>query len=52
MRWIIEKANEILEKNTGLEDLDFVTGKLGAEVVEHLLGGIIKEAYFKDLGLS
>jgi Zn-dependent peptidase ImmA (M78 family) len=50
MKRIIEKANEIREKY-GLDDLDFVAGKLGAEVVEYPLGRIIKEAYFKDLGV-
>ncbi|MCD6549946.1 ImmA/IrrE family metallo-endopeptidase [bacterium] len=48
MRWIIEKANEI-RKKYGLDDLYFVAEKLGARVVEHPLGRIIKEAYFKDL---
>jgi len=47
MRWIIEKANEIRRKY-GLDDLEFVVEKLGAEVVEEPLGTIIKEAYFKD----
>lgn len=50
MRKIIERANEIREKY-GVEDLDFVTRKLGAEIVECPLGRIIKEAYFKDLGV-
>ena len=50
MRRIIEKAKEIREKY-GSDDLDFVAGKLGAEIVEHSLGRIIKEAYFKDLGV-
>jgi len=50
MKWIIEKANEIRRKY-GFDDLDFVAGKLGAEIVERPLGKIIKEAYFKDLGV-
>ena len=50
MRHIIEKANEIRRKY-GIDDLDFVAGKLGAEVVEKPLGTIIKEAYFKDEGV-
>ncbi|MDI6603333.1 MAG: ImmA/IrrE family metallo-endopeptidase [Patescibacteria group bacterium] len=50
MRRIIEKANEIREKY-GIEDLDFVARKLGTEIVEYPLGRIIKEAYFKDLGV-
>ena len=48
MRHIIEKANEIWRKY-GLDDLYFVAGELGAEVVEMPLGKIVKEAYFKDL---
>ena len=50
MRWIIEKANEIRRKY-GVDDLDFVAGELGAEIVEKPLGTIIKEAYFKDEGI-
>jgi Zn-dependent peptidase ImmA (M78 family) len=50
MRHIIEKANEIRRKY-GVDDLEFVAGKLGAEVVEQPLGTIIKEAYFKDEGV-
>jgi len=50
MRWIIEKVNEIRRKY-GVDDLDFVAGELGAEVVEKSLGTIVKEAYFKDLGV-
>jgi Zn-dependent peptidase ImmA (M78 family) len=50
MRHIIEKANEIRRKY-GVDDLEFVAGKLGAEVVEKPLGTIIKEAYFKDEGV-
>ena len=48
MRRIIKKAKEIREKY-GFDDLYFVAGKLGAEIVEYPLGRIIKEAYFKDL---
>jgi len=47
MKWIIEKANEVRRKY-GIDDLDFVAGELGAEVVEKPLGIIIKEVYFKD----
>jgi len=50
MKWIIEKANEIRRKYCS-EDLDFVVEELGGEVVEETLGTIIKEAYFKDLGV-
>ncbi|HEC92525.1 MAG TPA: ImmA/IrrE family metallo-endopeptidase [Candidatus Atribacteria bacterium] len=50
MRRIIEKADEI-RKKYGLDDLCFVAEKLGAKVVEHALGRVIKEAYFKDLGV-
>jgi Zn-dependent peptidase ImmA (M78 family) len=50
MRHIIEKANEIRRKY-GVDDLEFVAAKLGAEVVEQPLGTIIKEAYFKDEGV-
>ena len=50
MRKIIDKANEIREKY-GSEDLDFVVAKLGAEIIEYPLGRVIKEAYFKDLGV-
>lgn len=50
MRKIIEKAKEIREKYE-LDDLDFLARKLGTEVVEYPLGRIIKEAYFKDLGV-
>jgi len=48
MKWIIKKANEIREKY-GIDDLEELALKLGAEVVEEPLGKIIKEAYFKDL---
>jgi hypothetical protein len=47
IKWIIEKANEVRRKY-GIDDLDFVAGELGAEVVEKPLGIIIKEVYFKD----
>jgi hypothetical protein len=49
MRHIIEKANEIREKY-GVDDLELLASKLGAEVVEILLGKIIKEVYIKDEG--
>jgi len=49
-RIIAQRANEIREKY-GLDDLEFVAGKLGAEVVEKSLGTIIKEAYVKDEGV-
>jgi hypothetical protein len=47
MRHIIEKANEIREKY-GVDDLELLASKLGAEVVEIPLGRIIKEVYIKD----
>jgi Zn-dependent peptidase ImmA (M78 family) len=47
MRHIIEKANEIREKY-GVDDLELLTSKFGAEVVEIPLGTIIKEVYIKD----
>jgi Zn-dependent peptidase ImmA (M78 family) len=47
MRHIIEKANEIREKY-GIDDLELLASKLGAEVVEIPLGKIIKEVYIKD----
>jgi Zn-dependent peptidase ImmA (M78 family) len=50
MRHIIEKANEIREKY-GIDDLELLASKLGAEVVEILLGKIIKEVYIKDEGV-
>ena len=50
MKKIIEKAKEIARRY-GLDDLYFVAGKLGAKVVEYPLGRIVKEAYFKDLGV-
>lgn len=46
MNWIIEKAKEIYQKY-GSDDLDFVVGKLGAEIIEHPLTKRVKEAYFK-----
>jgi len=48
MRHIIKKANEIRRKY-GVDDLDFVVGKLGAEVVEDPWGRIINEVYIKNL---
>jgi Zn-dependent peptidase ImmA (M78 family) len=50
MRHIIEKANEIREKY-GIDDLELLASKLGAEVVEIPLGKIIKEVYIKDEGV-
>jgi Zn-dependent peptidase ImmA (M78 family) len=50
MRHIIEKANEIREKY-GVDDLELLASKLGAEVVEIPLGRIIKEVYIKDEGV-
>jgi Zn-dependent peptidase ImmA (M78 family) len=50
MRHIIEKANEIREKY-GVDDLELLASKLGAEVVEIPLGKIIKEVYIKDEGV-
>jgi Zn-dependent peptidase ImmA (M78 family) len=50
MKHIIEKANEIREKY-GIDDLELLTSKLGAEVVEIPLGKIIKEVYIKDEGV-
>jgi len=50
MRHIIEKANEIREKY-GIDDLELLASKLGAEVVEMPLGRIIKEMYIKDEGV-
>jgi len=50
MRHIIEKANEIREKY-GIDDLELLASKLGAEVVELPLGRIIKEMYIKDEGV-
>jgi len=50
MKRIIEKANEIREKY-GVDDLELLASKLGAEVVEMSLGRIIKEMYIKDEGV-
>jgi Zn-dependent peptidase ImmA (M78 family) len=50
MKHIIEKANEIREKY-GIDDLELLASKLGAEVVEIPLGKIIKEVYIKDEGV-
>jgi len=50
MKHIIEKANEIREKY-GIDDLELLASKLGAEVVEMPLGRIIKEMYIKDEGV-
>jgi Zn-dependent peptidase ImmA (M78 family) len=50
MKHIIEKANEIREKY-GVDDLELLASKLGAEVVEIPLGKIIKEVYIKDEGV-
>jgi len=50
MKHVIEKANEIREKY-GIDDLELLAGKLGAEVVELPLGRIIKEMYIKDEGV-
>jgi len=47
MRQIIEKAKEIREKY-GIDDLEVLACKLGAEVVELPLGRIIKGMYIKD----
>jgi len=49
MKHIIEKANKIREKY-GIDDLELLASKLGAEVVELPLGRIIKEMYIKDEG--
>jgi len=50
MKHIIKKANEIREKY-GIDDLELLASKLGAEVVELPLGRIIKEMYIKDEGI-
>jgi Zn-dependent peptidase ImmA (M78 family) len=50
MKHITEKANEIREKY-GVDDLELLASKLGAEVVEILLGKMIKEVYVKDEGV-
>ena len=41
MKRIVEKANEIREY--GIDDLDLLASKIGAEVVKIHLGEIIKE---------
>jgi len=48
MRHIIEKANEI-RRRCGVDDLELLALKLGTQVVEAPLGGIIKEVYARDL---
>jgi len=50
MKHIIKKANEIRQKY-GIDDLELLASKLGAEVVELPLGRIIKEMYIKDEGV-
>jgi len=50
MKHIIEKANEIREKY-GVDDLELLASKFGAEVIEVPLGKIIKEVYIKDEGV-
>ena len=50
MKHIIEKANEIREKY-GIDDLELLASKLGAEVVQLPLGRIIKEMYIEDEGV-
>ena len=50
MKHIIEKANEIREK-IGIDDLELLASKLGAEVIEMPLGRIIKEMYIKNEGI-
>jgi hypothetical protein len=50
MKHIIEKANEI-RKKYGIDDLELLASKLGAEVVEIPLSRIIKEVYIKDEGV-
>jgi len=50
MKHIIEKANEI-RKRYGIDDLELLASKLGAEVVEIPLGKITKEVYIKDEGV-
>ena len=50
MKHIIEKADEIREKY-GINDLELLASKLGAEVVKIPLGRIIKEVYVKDEGV-
>lgn len=50
MRYIIEKANEIREKY-GVDDLELLASRFGAEVIEMPLGRIIKEVYIRDKGV-
>jgi Zn-dependent peptidase ImmA (M78 family) len=50
MKHIIKKANEIREKY-GVDDLELLASKLGAEAIELPLGRIIKEVYIKDEGV-
>ena len=50
MKHIIKKANEIRQKY-GIDDLELLASKLGAEVVELPLGRIIKEMCIKDEGV-
>jgi len=50
MRHVIEKAHEIREKY-GIDDLELLASRLGAEVVQLPLGRIIKEMYIKDEGV-
>ena len=47
---MIKKANEIREKY-GVDNLELLASKLGAEVVEIPLGKIIKEVYIRDEGV-
>jgi len=46
MKHIIEKADEI-RKKYGIDDLELLASKLGAEVVQLPLGRIIKEMYIR-----
>jgi Zn-dependent peptidase ImmA (M78 family) len=50
IRLAIKKAKEI-RKRYEVDDLELLALRLGAEVIEYPLGRIIKEAYFKDLGV-
>jgi Zn-dependent peptidase ImmA (M78 family) len=50
IKHIIEEANEI-RKKYGVDDLELLASKLGAQVVEIPLGTIIKEIYIKDEGV-
>jgi hypothetical protein len=51
MKYIIEKANEI-RKKYGVDDLELLASRFGAEVFEIPLGKIIKEVYIKDEGVT